>query len=261
MRQPTNRVKVVPVPCLQDNYAYLVHLEGSAAAVVVDPSEAAPVLDAAKREGLEIVGVLDTHHHFDHVGGNEAIAAEIPGIAVVAGKSDEGRIPAQTRGVSHGETFEIAGLAVRCMHVPGHTTGAIAFVVDETDVFTGDTMFVAGCGRLFEGTPAQMHASLSEAIGRLPDDVLVWCGHEYTASNLRFAKHVDPDNAAVDASIAWATDLRARGLPTVPSTIGREKGHNPFLRVTDPAFAERFGGGDPATVLGAVRKAKDEYKG
>lgn len=259
-------VRVIPVPCLRDNYAYLVHAEGSSDAVVVDPSESAPVLAAAAREKLTLVGILDTHHHHDHVGGNEEVvgAHRSPsgeGIPVVAGKTDEGRIPGQTKGVTHGESFEIAGMTVRSLHVPGHTSGAIAFVVNETDVFTGDTMFVAGCGRLFEGTPAQMHASLTEAIARLPDDVRVWCGHEYTESNLRFAKHADPDNAAVDESIAWASDLRARGLPTVPSTIGREKGHNPFLRVTDPAFAERFGGGDPATVLGAVRKAKDEFKG
>ena len=254
-------VKVVPVPCLRDNYAYLVHREGSSEGVVVDPSESEPVLAAAAREGMRIVGILDTHHHPDHVGGNEEIVAKLPGIPVVAGKTDEGRIPAQTKGVTHGETFEIAGLSVRSLHVPGHTTGAIAFVIDDAEVFTGDTMFVAGCGRLFEGTPAQMHASLTEAIARLPDEVRVWCGHEYTESNLRFAKHVDPDNAAIDGSIAWAADLRSRGLPTVPSTIGREKAHNPFLRVTDASFAERFGGGDPAAVLGAVRRAKDEYKG
>ncbi len=256
-----NGVRVVTIPCLRDNYAYLVHREGSADAVVVDPSEGAPVLAAAAREGLKIRGILDTHHHLDHVGGNEEVVAAAPGIPVIAGKTDEGRIPAQTQGVTHGETFTLAGLAVKCLHVPGHTTGAIAFWVEETDVFTGDTMFVAGCGRLFEGTAAQMHASLSEAIGRLPDEVRVWCGHEYTESNLRFAKHVDPDNAAVDDAAAWARDLRARGLPTVPSTIGREKAHNPFLRVADPAFAARFGGGDPAAVLGAVRRAKDEYKG
>jgi hydroxyacylglutathione hydrolase len=253
-------VRVVPVPCLQDNYAYLLHAEGQRRAAVVDPSEEAPVVEALAREGLELAAILDTHHHFDHVGGNEALVARFPGIPVIAGKTDEGRIPAQTRGVVHGETFEVVGLSVRALHVPGHTTGAIAFVVEGTDVFTGDTMFVAGCGRLFEGTPAQMHASLSEAIARLPDEVRVWCGHEYTQSNLRFAKHADPDNSAVDASIAWAKGLRESGAPTVPSTIGREKAHNPFLRVVDPAFAARFGGGDPASVLAAVRKAKDEFR-
>jgi hydroxyacylglutathione hydrolase len=253
-------VRVVPVPCLSDNYAYLVHAEGSTDALVVDPSEAGPVAAALAREGLRLGAILDTHHHHDHVGGNEELVSAHPGIPVIAGATDQGRIPALTRGVSHGETFEVLGLSIRALHVPGHTSGAIAFVVEGTDVFTGDTMFVAGCGRLFEGTPAQMHASLSEAIARLPDAVRVWVGHEYTESNLRFAKHADPDNAAVDASIAWAAALRARGEPTVPSTIGKEKAHNPFLRVTDPAFAARFGGGDPAAVLGAVRKAKDEFR-
>jgi hydroxyacylglutathione hydrolase len=254
-------VRVVPVPCLKDNYAYLVHAEGSKDAVVVDPSEDEPVAAALEREGLRLVGILDTHHHPDHVGGNQGLVARAPGIPVVAGKTDEGRIPGQTQGVSHGESFEIGGLSVRALHVPGHTTGAIAFVVEGSDVFTGDTLFVAGCGRLFEGTPAQMHASLSEAIARLPDEVRVWCGHEYTESNLRFAKHADPDNAAVDAAIAWAKDLRQRGMPTVPSTIAREKAHNPFLRVTDPAFGARFGGGDPVSVLAAVREAKDSFRG
>lgn len=253
-------VRVVPVPCLSDNYAYLVHAEGSRDALVVDPSEGAPVAAALAREGLTLVGILDTHHHHDHVGGNEELVRGAPGIPVIAGATDQGRVPAQTRGVSHGESFEAAGLSIRALHVPGHTSGAIAYVVEGTDVFTGDTMFVAGCGRLFEGTPAQMHASLTESIGRLPDEVRVWVGHEYTESNLRFAKHVDPDNAAVDAAIAWARELRERGAPTVPSTVGKEKAHNPFLRVIDPAFAARFGGGDPATVLGAVRKAKDDFR-
>ncbi len=253
-------VRVVPVPCLSDNYAYLVHAEGSREALVVDPSAAGPVEAALKSEGLTLVGILDTHHHFDHVGGNEDLARAAPGVPVIAGATDQGRVPGQTRGVRHGETFEAAGLSIRVLHVPGHTSGAIAFVVEGTDVFTGDTLFVAGCGRLFEGTPAQMHASLSESIARLPDEVRVWCGHEYTQANLRFAKHVDPDNRAVDEAIAWATELRSRGAPTVPSTIGREKAINPFLRVVDPAFAARFGGGDPAAVLGAVRKAKDAFR-
>lgn len=253
-------VRVVPVPCLQDNYAYLVHAEGSRDAVVVDPSEEAPVLEALTREGLTLAAVLDTHHHFDHVGGNEALARHAPGVPVIAGATDRGRVPGQTRGVADGERFEVAGLAVQALHVPGHTSGAIAYVVEGTDVFTGDTLFVAGCGRLFEGTPAEMHRSLSGALGALPDEVRVWCGHEYTQSNLRFAKVADPDNPAVDASIAWAAELRARGAPTVPSTIGREKAHNPFLRVVDPVFAARFGGGDPAEVLGQVRKAKDEAR-
>lgn len=253
------QVRVVPVPCLRDNYAYLVAREGSTDAVVVDPGEEAPVTAALAREGLRLVGILDTHHHLDHVGGNEALVARSPGIEVVAGETDRGRIPRLTKGVTGGESFTIAGLSVRALHVPGHTTGAIAFVVEGSEVFTGDTLFIAGCGRLFEGTPADMHTSLSGTLGALGDDVRVWCGHEYTESNLRFARHVEPDNAAIEASIAWASDLRARGLPTVPSTLGRERAHNPFLRVTVPSIAARFGGGDPVQVLAAVRAAKDSF--
>jgi hydroxyacylglutathione hydrolase len=253
-------VRVVPVPCLKDNYAYIVHADGSRRALVVDPSEDDPVAAALAREGLGLAAILDTHHHHDHVGGNEGLARRFGGVPIVAGATDEGRVPGQTRGVVHDERFEAAGLSIRALHVPGHTSGAIAYVVEGTEVFTGDTMFVAGCGRLFEGTPADMHRSLTAILGALPDGVRVWCGHEYTEANLRFAKQVDPENPAVGASIAWAAELRARGAPTVPSTIGREKAHNPFLRVVDPGFAARFGGGDPAVVLGKVRKAKDDAR-
>ncbi len=247
------------VPCLSDNYAYLVRRDGSNDAFVVDPSEAEPVIAAVDALGLRLVGILNTHHHHDHVGGNEGLVAKFGPLPIVAFEGDKGRVPGQTRGVGDEETFEVAGLSVRALHVPGHTTGAVAYATDGA-VFTGDTLFIAGCGRLFEGTPAMMHRSLSERIARLPDDTRVYCGHEYTVSNLQFALHADPDNADARKALDEAREKRARGESTVPSTIARERATNPFLRVTSPAMRERFGGGDAVSVLAAVRKAKDEFR-
>src|SRR5580698_11610818 len=160
-------MRVIPVPCLSDNYAYLVTADGSDEALVVDPSESEPVIAALEREGLRLVAIVNTHHHPDHVGGNEGLCARFGALPVYAHHSDVGRVPAQTERVEEGRHLRVAGLDLDPLHVPGHTTGALAYVV-EGGVFTGDTLFVAGCGRLFEGTPAMMHRSLSEKLGRLP---------------------------------------------------------------------------------------------
>lgn len=250
--------RVVPVPCLRDNYAYLVSRPGSKEAVVVDASESEPVLRAAEREGLRLVGVLATHHHHDHVGGNVEIAAANAGIEVVCSEYDRERVPAVTKTVVHGQRFEIAGMSVDVLAVPGHTLGAVAYVIGDA-VFTGDTMFVAGCGRLFEGTPAQMWDSLKLQIASLPPATRVYVGHEYTLANARFAKSIDGENPAVDALTAKARAARDAGLPTVPSTIADELAHNPFLRVAEPAFTARYGDAGEVAVLAAVRKAKDDF--
>lgn len=250
--------RVVPVPCLRDNYAYLVSLPGSSRALVVDASESEPVLRAAEREGLDLVGVLATHHHHDHVGGNTEVATAKPGIAVVCSEYDRDRVPAVTKTVVHGSRFEMADMAIRVLAVPGHTLGAVAYVIGDA-VFTGDTMFVAGCGRLFEGSPAQMWDSLKLQIATLPPATRVYVGHEYTLANARFAKTIDTQNRAVDALIEKATAARDAGLPTVPSTIADELAYNPFLRVAEPAFTNRFGDLGEVSVLAAVRKAKDDF--
>jgi hydroxyacylglutathione hydrolase len=251
-------MRVVPVPCLSDNYAYLLVPDGSKKAIVVDPSEAAPVVAALEKEGLELAAIVDTHHHPDHVGGNAELVAKFK-VPVFAYAGDAHRIPAISDKVEEGKPFTIEGLSFSALHVPGHTTGAVTFVV-EGCAFTGDTLFVAGCGRLFEGTPEMMNVSLNDKLAKLPPETKVYCGHEYTVSNLKFAAHAEPDNQAVKDKLAASEAKRSRNEPTVPSTIGDELRTNPFLRVKEPNLAAKYGGGSPADVLGAVRKAKDTFK-
>ena len=262
-RRYARGVEVTVIPCLKDNYAYLLRAPGSDVAVVVDPSEAAPVLAELQRLGVKLGAILATHHHLDHVGGNAELAEKFPGIGVYASVNDRGRIPAQTAFVADGDDIEVLGLKFRCLLVPGHTLGAVAYY-GEGAVFTGDTLFAAGCGRLFEGTPAMMHESLNVKLAALPDDTRVYCGHEYTASNLRFAAHVEPGNAAVRAKAERVAEQRARNEPTMPSTIAEERATNPFMRVSSAEIvanmAERLAGSSsPEAVLGAVRAAKDNF--
>jgi hydroxyacylglutathione hydrolase len=259
-------MRVSIIPCLSDNYAYLVEGDEPGVCAVIDPSEAGPVQKAVEERKLRVGAILATHHHFDHVGGIGELIGAFPDAVVVGYRGDQTRIEGLTRLVDDGEELRIAGLSLRVRHIPGHTLGAVAYVVEEggapAAVFTGDTLFVAGCGRLFEGTPADMHRSLVEVLGALPDGVQVYCGHEYTQGNLRFAAHVEPDNKAVTAAAAHADELRSRGLPTVPSTLGEERRINPFLRVNEPAvraFASASPGASGAEVLGAIRVAKDSF--
>lgn len=252
-------MRVLPVPCLSDNYAYLVTRDGSRDAVVIDPSEAAPVLAALEREGLTLVAILNTHHHWDHVGGNAELRQKLGPLPVYAHTSDFGRVPEQTERVEEGTPVRAAGLEFRPLHVPGHTLGAVSYHVEDA-VFTGDTLFVAGCGRLFEGTPTQMFESLCEKLGKLPPETRVYCGHEYAANNLRFALHVEPENAAVIAKSEAAAKAKETGATMIPSTIAEEWQTNPFMRCSEPSVRERYPAPTPAEVLGAVRKAKDSFR-
>jgi len=256
-------VRVVPVACLKDNYAYLVIADGGDAAIV-DASEAGPVRDAIRREGVRARSIWSTHHHWDHVGGNEELAAEL-GLEVVGHESDRGRMPALTRGVATGDVVRVGDVAARCIHIPGHTLGAVAYFVEagsERVVFTGDTLFCAGCGRLFEGTPAQMHSSL-ERLRALPSDTRVYCGHEYTQNNLRFAATIEPRNADVALARERADRLSAAGQPTVGTTLEEEGRTNPFLRIRSPEIRRHLGipeGADDPTAFGAIRAAKDAFR-
>jgi hydroxyacylglutathione hydrolase len=252
-------MRIVPVPCLSDNYAYLVAADGARDCFVVDPSESAPVIAALEREGLRLVAIVNTHHHHDHVGGNEGLIARYGKLPVYAHESDTHRIPAITDSVREGVSFVVAGLELSPLHVPGHTTGAVAYVVEDA-VFTGDTLFIAGCGRLFEGTPEMMHVSLNEKLARLPGKTRVFCGHEYTASNLRFAAHVEPNNQAVAEKAERVRAQRERGEATVGTTIAEELATNPFMRVSQASVRATYPGESDAAVLGAVRRGKDSFK-
>ncbi len=220
-------MKVVPVPQLSDNYAYLVIDEPQGDAAIVDCAEADSVLAAAAREGAALRAILPTHHHYDHVGGNEQLLAARPGLAVYG--TDE-RIPGLTRTVADGDTVQVGTRTARVIFIPAHTTGHIAYYfADERAVFTGDTLFAGGCGRLFEGDAAMMIQSLSKLL-ILPDDTRIYFGHEYTEKNLRFALTLEPHNEALQQKHAWAVQQGEQGAPTTPTTMGSEKATNPFLR-------------------------------
>lgn len=249
-------MRIVPVECLRDNYAYLVIDDASQRAAVVDPSEDEPVREALAREGVTLAALWLTHHHWDHVGGVTALCDALAPAEVLGSRHDleAGRIPRQTRGLDDGDTFTFAGVTVRAVHIPGHTLGAIAFVLPQ-DVFTGDTLFLGGCGRVFEGTMEMMSASLDK-LRQLPADTRVWCGHEYTVKNLEFAKTVDPDNTDVDAFLAEARRAREADEPTVPGTMARELEVNPFLRFDVPSVAR---GEAPVAAFSRLRRAKDAF--
>lgn len=258
-------MRVVIVPVLSDNYAYLLIDDASKTAAVVDPSEAEPVLAAAAREGVALIAVLNTHHHFDHTGGNVELAAARPGLEIIGFEPDRDRIPGITRGVREGERVRVGALEGRVLFVPCHTTGHVAFVFGEA-LFSGDTLFAAGCGRFFEGTAKEMYRALYEVLGALPGETLLYCGHEYTEKNLRFASALEPNNPEVKRKLEAVVRLREKGLPSVPTTLAEERTYNPFLRVGSPELAagvaQRMPEAnlrDPVQVLAAVRALKDNF--
>lgn len=257
-------MRIVPISCLEDNYAYLVVCETTGKAAVVDPSEPQPILDAARREGVDLVAIWNTHHHWDHTGGNKGLLDAMPELEVVAHESDRSRVPGQTTFAADGDQVSLGDeIRARIIHNPGHTSGAISFhVADHAAVFTGDTLFLGGCGRIFEGTPAEMHQSLAR-LAALPDDTRIYCGHEYTAANLRFAAKLEPDNPALVERRRRIDGLREQGQPTVPGTIAEERDTNPFLRADSPAVQVAVRDNEPpeddtpVAVFAAVRRWKD----
>lgn len=256
-------MNLTALPAFTDNYIWMLH--NGAQALVVDPGEAAPVQAALDAHGLQLAGILVTHHHGDHVGGVDALRSRLLG--PVYGPARE-RIPEPFEPVCAGDTVQLLGLAFEVIDVPGHTAGHIAYLHrperQAPILFCGDTLFSAGCGRLFEGTPEQMHASLA-LLAALPGDTRVCCTHEYTLSNLRFAKAVEPDNEAIAAHTAWCERERAAGRATLPSTIARELTINPFLRCTEaPVVASAQAHGAPTTepvaVFAALREWKNQFR-
>jgi len=253
-------LNVVAIPAFEDNYIWLILDENRQFAAIVDPGDADPVLDYLSANGVTPIAILITHHHGDHTGGIRELIAAHP--MPVYGPARE-RIPAMTHPLSEGDEVNLAsmGLRLRVIDAPGHTSGHILYY-GHGFLFCGDTLFAGGCGRLFEGTPGQMYDSLSK-ITALPDDTLVYCAHEYTADNLKFAKVAEPGNAELMQRIEDTRALRARGQATVPSRLGLEKQTNPFLRseVTEIIRgAESFAGktlASPAQVFATVRHWKD----
>lgn len=253
-------IEIIPIPAFTDNYIWAIVADGRAA--IVDPGDAAPVTEFLDRRGLALVAILNTHHHADHVGGNTALL-ERAGVPVFGPARES--IPGRTTALVEGDAIEVPGigLRLRVFDVPGHTSGHIAYVGDDV-VFCGDTLFAAGCGRLFEGTPVQMTRSLAK-LAALPGTTRAYCAHEYTLSNLRFARAVEPDNAALAARELSAIATRKRGEPTVPSTIAEERATNPFLRCGEPgirAAAEREARTvleDPVAVFAAIREWKNRF--
>lgn len=254
-------LEIVSVPVLSDNYAWLAHEPDSGATAAIDPAVAGPVLDAARCRGWRISHILNTHHHGDHTGGNLELKREC-GAVVVGARKDAARIPGIDVEVAEGETFLLGYAAAMVFETPGHTLGHIAFWFPEPGaLFCGDTLFSLGCGRLFEGTAAQMWASLSR-LRDLPAETGVYPAHEYTQSNGRFARTVERANPALLAKIDKAGALRAAGRPSLPSTIGEERAANPFLRADIPAVARAVGmqpGGDPVLVFAELRRRKDAF--
>lgn len=258
-------MNLVALPALADNYIWLLH--DGRDCIVVDPGDDAPVVRALDEHGLKLAAIVVTHHHADHVGGVDALRARFAGEACVLGPAG-GRIPEPYKPLEDGDTVELLGTQFRVISVPGHTRDHIAFFGQPAGeaplLFCGDTLFSAGCGRLFEGTPAQMHASLAR-LAALPGETRVCCGHEYTLANLKFASAVEPDNEAVTRYVCRCETLRAQGVPTLPSTIDLEQEVNPFLRVdakqVQASARARDGDAlDAVGVLAALREWKNGFR-
>ncbi|MCR5870870.1 MULTISPECIES: hydroxyacylglutathione hydrolase [unclassified Sphingomonas] len=241
-------IEVVRIPALSDNYIWMAHDPASGETIVVDPAAADPVLEGAAARGWTITAIWNTHWHPDHTGGNAAIKAAT-GCTVIAPAAESAKIPTADRLVAEGDMVMLGTFQAEVIDVPAHTAGHIAYHLPEAEiVFVGDTLFAMGCGRLFEGTAAQMFANM-QRLAALPGDTTVYCAHEYTQSNGRYALVAEPDNAALIARMAEVDAMRAQGLPTVPTSIALERATNPFMRASSvEELAER-------------RAAKDSFRG
>jgi len=256
---------VIPVPILSDNYAYLLVDRVTKKTACIDPAEPEKLLKAAEQRGLTVDTVLCTHHHLDHAGGNEKIARLIPGINIVSTAYES--IPAATTSLKNGDEIIFGSLKIKALYTPCHTRGHILFYITSADgatpgdpiLFSGDTLFVAGCGRFFEGDAAQMTQALTEVIPQLPKETKIFCGHEYTLGNLRFALSVEPDNPDTKAKLDWAEKQLKAGKYTVPSTIAEELNYNPFMRVKITAVQNALGTHGAAETMASLREKKNNF--
>ena len=255
-------LEVHQFPCLSDNYAYLVRDPATGRTASIDSPDATAIARELDARGWHLDFILNTHHHGDHAGGNLALKSRY-GCTVVAARDDAARIPGADVLVADGDSFDLGGQRATVLATPGHTRAHICWwFADSGCVFVGDTLFAMGCGRLFEGTPPQMWQSLRRLMA-LPDDTRVYCAHEYTLSNGRFALTVEPDNAALRARVAAVTAARAEGQPTVPTTIGAERATNPFVRADSAGIRAALGldGAPDLEVFAETRRRKDQFRG
>jgi hydroxyacylglutathione hydrolase len=245
-------------PCLSDNYGFLLHDPASGETVCIDTPDAEAYLREAEANGWRITQIWNTHWHPDHAGGNAAIKAAT-GCAITAPGVDAPRIAGVDRTVGNGDTVSLGGWEARVIDVGGHTLGHVAYHLPEAGLaFVGDSLFALGCGRMFEGTPSQFWESLSR-LKSLPPETTLYCAHEYTQSNARFALHADPDNVELQLYAHDIDQRRARGEPTVPMPLARELATNPFLRADDEDLRNRWGGSSPVETFARLRAAKDAF--
>ena len=253
-------LELVTLPALSDNYVFLVHDSESGDTACVDVPDAGPVLDALKARNWSLTDIWLTHHHHDHIGGVDDLLGHYDA-KVTGARADRHRLPRLNREVAEGDAFDFGGEQVGILDVSGHTEGHIAFILDASRyAFTGDSLMALGCGRLFEGTPAQMWESLQK-LAELDPETLICSGHEYTRNNGRFALTVDPDNDALKDRMDRIDIMRGNDEPTVPSRLSEEVETNPFLRATDPAIQAHLDmtGSDPVDVFAEIRARKDRY--
>lgn len=257
-------MEIIRIPVLSDNYIFLMVDRDRHIAAVVDPAEAAPVLDRLQELQVELVAIFNTHHHGDHVGGNQALIAAFPNLCVYGGAEDRGRIPGQQVYLQDGDRVRFGEREAEVLFIPGHTRAHIAYyfppvTTDETgELFCGDTIFAGGCGRLFEGTPAQMVSSMTK-LRELPDNTRIWCAHEYTLGNLKFAVTVDPQNQELQQRLVDVITARSKSIPTVPTELGIEKRTNPFLRWDTAVLQTSVASQDPIETFARIRGRKDQF--
>lgn len=257
-------MEIIRINALSDNYIFLLHEPKQNIAAVVDPAEAAPVLQLLQQLSAELVAIFNTHHHHDHVGGNQQLIQKYQLVTVYGGAEDRGRIPGQQVFLQEGGRVQFGDRTAEVFFVPGHTRAHIAYYFPPTtanepgELFCGDTLFAGGCGRLFEGTPTQMVESLSK-LRNLPDNTRVWCAHEYTLKNLQFALTVDSNNQELQSRFASSKAARSRSEATIPSLLGLEKQTNPFLRWQQPALQAAVKSQDPVQTFARLRGMKDKF--
>lgn len=257
-------MQIIQLSALSDNYIFLLYDSYHNIAAVVDPAQPEPVMEKLTELQCNLVAIFNTHHHHDHVGGNQKLIEKFPQVTIYAGIQDRGRIPGQQVFLQANDIVKFGDRQAIVLFIPGHTRAHIAYYFppvtpgDTGELFCGDTLFAGGCGRLFEGTPAQMVGSLTQ-LRALPDNTRVWCAHEYTWNNLRFALTVDSENQELQKRLTEVTALRQLQQPTVPSLLGTEKLTNPFLRWDQPSLQLAVNSSDPIQTFAKIRGMKDKY--